>query len=78
MWKFLDKIPVAVLGPIAIFLAIAPIMPEPHLWQKLKMLLGGTLTKPMDIFDLLMHGIPLILFILLLIRKISQSGKPAH
>lgn len=43
-------------------MGLAPFAPEPHLWQKLKMLAAGTLTRPMDIFDLVLHGaLPLLL-----------------
>ena len=59
--KWLDKLPLSVILPIAVFLALAPFVPEPHLWQKLKMLSAGTLQKPIDIFDLLLHGAPLVL-----------------
>lgn len=45
-------------------LALAPFVPEPHLWEKLKMLFSGTLTRPLDIFDLLMHGSGLVLILL--------------
>ncbi|MEJ1421946.1 MAG: RND transporter, partial [Candidatus Sedimenticola sp. (ex Thyasira tokunagai)] len=43
-------------------------VPEPHLWEKLKMLSAGTLVKPLDIFDLLMHGSPFVVLILKLLR----------
>lgn len=39
-------------------LGLAPFVPEPHIWEKLKMLASGTLSKPIDIFDLLMHAAP--------------------
>lgn len=42
-------------------LALAPFTPEPHLVEKLRMLVNGTLTRPLDIFDLLMHAAPLVL-----------------
>lgn len=41
-------------------LGLAPFVPEPHIWEKLKMLASGTLSKPIDIFDLLMHAAPFI------------------
>ncbi len=67
--KWLDKIPLSMLVPVALVLAILPVMPEPHLWQKLKMLFDGTLQRPLDIFDLFLHGTPLLLLILKLVRK---------
>ncbi len=65
--KWLDSIPMALLLPLAIVLALAPFTPEPHLWEKLKMLSAGELNKPIDIFDLLLHGTPLLLVILKLV-----------
>ncbi|MEE9492109.1 MAG: RND transporter [Gammaproteobacteria bacterium] len=65
--RWLNKIPYSVLAPLAVFLALAPFNPEPHLWEKLKMLQAGTLVKPIDIFDLFMHGTPLVLLSLKLL-----------
>ena len=62
--KWLANIPYMLLVPLALFLALAPFTPEPHLWEKLKMLFAGTLVRPIDIFDLLLHGIPLVILLL--------------
>ncbi len=67
--KWLDRIPYALLLPLAVLLALAPFTPEPHLWEKLKMLFAGTLVSPIDIFDLLLHGTPLGLLLLKLLVK---------
>ena len=67
--RWLDKIPFVMIVPLAIFLALAPFSPEPHLWEKLKMLFAGTLMKPIDIFDLFLHGTPLMILLL----KLSNS-----
>jgi len=71
--KWLDKLPLSVILPLAVFFALAPFVPEPHLWQKLKMLFAGTLTRPIDIFDLFLHGTPLALLVLKLMRSASQK-----
>ncbi|NOX42724.1 MAG: RND transporter [Gammaproteobacteria bacterium] len=73
--KWLDKIPLVVILVVALFLALAPFSPEPHLWQKLKMLFAGTLIKPLDVFDLIWHGAPLIILVLKLMRlsKLKQG-----
>jgi len=42
-------------------LGLAPFTPEPHVWEKLKMLFSGALTRPIDIVDLVMHAAPWIL-----------------
>ena len=62
--KWHANIPYMLLVPLALFLALAPFTPEPHLWEKLKMLFAGTLVRPIDIFDLLLHGIPLVILLL--------------
>ena len=59
--RLLAKIPWTVLLPLAIVLGLAPFRPEPHLVEKLRMLVHGQLTRPLDIFDALMHGAPLLL-----------------
>ena len=71
--QWLDRIQLSVLLPVALVLALAPFVPapfvpEPHLWEKLKMLFSGTLTRPIDIFDLFLHGAPLVLVSLKLLR----------
>jgi len=70
--QWLDRISLSLLLPVALLLALAPFVPEPHLWEKLKMLFAGTLTRPIDIFDLALHGGPLVLLVLKLIRMRSQ------
>jgi len=55
-------------------LGLAPFTPEPHVWQKLKMLTSGTLSDPVDIFDFIMHGLPFILLILKLISLLKEKS----
>jgi hypothetical protein len=73
--RWLDSLPLTWLALGAVLLGLAPFTPEPHLWQKLKMLADGTLTRPIDIFDLVLHGaLPLLLMLKLLripLRRMS-------
>jgi len=64
MREFLAKIPFHILLLISLTLGLAPFVPEPHVWEKLKMLADGTLSRPIDIFDLFLHGTPWVLLIL--------------
>ncbi len=64
MWAFLDKIPYSILIVIAVFMILAPFSPMPHVLEKLIMLKNGTLTKPIDIFDLFFHLVPTIILFL--------------
>ena len=66
--KWLDRIPFGTLLIPAVLLGLAPFTPEPHLVEKLRMLSEGTLHKPIDIFDLCMHGTPALLLLLKLVR----------
>ena len=66
--NFIDKIPVAQLAIAALLLGLAPFFPEPHLFEKLRMLFNGTLKETIDIFDLLMHAALPILLIVKLVR----------
>jgi hypothetical protein len=53
-------------------LGLAPFFPEPHLWGKIKWVLGGaTGMQGVDWMDLLMHGSPFILLIITLIAKLT-------
>ena len=68
MFAWLDRIPLPMIALPAVLLGLAPFVPEPHLWEKLKMLADGSLSKPIDIFDLFLHGTPVVLLIIKLIR----------
>lgn len=54
--KFLDDLPLLYAVLFAATLGLAPFTPEPHVWEKLKMLGAGELTRAIDIFDLVFHG----------------------
>lgn len=75
--SWLDRIPLSLLIVAALTLGLAPFAPEPHVWEKLKMLASGTLVRPIDIFDLLLHGTPWVLLVLKLARQSvgSFSGR---
>ena len=57
--KWLDSIPLPLLVIAAVILGGAPFVPEPHIIEKLRMLANGTLSRPIDIFDLAYHGLPI-------------------
>lgn len=68
MWKWLDSIPLIPLVVVAALLAVLPLNSTPHLLEKLGMLADGMLVKPIDIFDLFLHGTPLCLLLIRVIR----------
>ena len=75
---WLDRFPLIWLVLLAAWLAVAPVLPEPHLIEKLRMLWQLTLVKPLDIFDLLMHTTPLVLLVVKLWRMYTGHATVAH
>ena len=72
MFAFVDKIPYSLLIIVAILLLLAPLRPMPHVIEKLVMLKNGTLTKPIDIFDLVFHLAPTILLGIKFVRSLNR------
>ncbi|PLX84732.1 MAG: RND transporter [Desulfuromonas sp.] len=70
----LKDIPYPVLIVLVVALGLAPFVPEPHLVEKVRMLLSGALRRPVDIFDLLFHLLPVILLGL----KLATEGLPGR
>lgn len=73
MLRWLDKLPLTWLALVAGWLAVAPLFPEPHLVEKIRMLSQGTLVRAIDVFDLLMHALPLLLLVIKLYRLAVQK-----
>lgn len=73
--NFIDQLPLAMIIVIALTLGLAPFVPQPHVVEKLAMLFAGTLSKPIDMFDLLLHGAPWILLAIKLIRMASGASR---
>ncbi len=61
--KWLENISYTFLIAAAVLMALLPFQPEPHLIEKLRMLSQGELSKPIDIFDLFWHALPMILLV---------------
>ncbi len=74
--RWIDETSVGIFALIALTLGLAPFLPEPHVWQKLNMLVSGELTRPVDIFDLLLHGTPWLLLCIKLMRMAKKPGSP--
>ncbi|MCB2169099.1 MAG: hypothetical protein KQI78_15690 [Deltaproteobacteria bacterium] len=72
MLKLLDPIPYLPLILLAVFMLLAPFRPMPHVLEKLIMLKNGTLTRPLDIFDLFFHLAPSVILLLKWIRGMQS------
>lgn len=68
--RWIDRLSLIWLVPLAVFMALAPwpMGPEPHLVEKARMFAEGTLTRPLDIFDVFWHGTAAILLVIKLAR----------
>lgn len=63
MKNVLHKLPWGIVIVLCLTLGLAPFFP-PHVWEKLQMLFSGTLVRPIDWFDLFLHGAPWIMLVL--------------
>lgn len=74
MLQYIDEMPLSIALILVLTLGLAPFVPEPHIWEKLKMLFGGTLVKPIDMFDLALHATPFLLLIIKLARMALKGA----
>ncbi|MCW8949661.1 MAG: RND transporter [Sedimenticola sp.] len=65
---WLDEFSLVLIIAACLLLGVAPFTPEPHVWEKLKMLFDGRLVRPLDIFDLILHGTPFVILLMKLQR----------
>ncbi len=75
MRSLFNRIPLSILIVLCLLLGLAPFVPEPHVWEKLKMLASGELTEPLDMFDLLLHGTPWVLLVIKLFLQLTDKAK---
>lgn len=61
--KLIRELPFSVLIVATGLMLGAPFVPEPHLVEKARMAMNGTLTRPIDLFDVLWHLLPAALLI---------------
>ena len=71
--NWIDTLPWGITILACATLGLAPFIPEPHIWEKTKMLAAGTLTKPIDIFDFFFHAAPFIVAAIKLARNGVQT-----
>lgn len=68
--QWIDNLPWGLVIAAAVLLGLAPFVPEPHLLEKLRMLSQGNLRRPLDIFDLLYHSLPIGILAVKVIRAL--------
>lgn len=72
MLAWIDRLPIALFVVVALTLGLTPFVPEPHVWEKLKMLATGELARPIDIFDLILHATPWLLLAIKVARSVQS------
>lgn len=54
-------------------LGLAPFYPHAHIYKQLRNLVQGTLTEPMDVFDLILHGAPWVFLVVVVVRWVTDA-----
>jgi len=74
--SLLNQLPWGIVVVLCATLGLAPFTP-PHVVEKLTLLAQGSLVRPVDWFDLFLHGTPWLLLILkLAATQMSSRNKP--
>ncbi len=76
MLKRIAEVPLIFYLVFALTLGLAPFRPQPHLLEKLGMLMEGGLSRPIDIFDLCLHGLPWLLLAIKLWLTLRERSAP--
>ena len=68
-----------IFGALSFFLALAPFFPEPHLFGKIKWVMGGAEgMSGLDYFDLILHGAPITIFLFLIGTSLGKQLKSGN
>jgi len=71
--KIFDSISWPIIVGVCLTLGLAPFTPEPHIWEKLQLLFSGGLNQGIDVFDLMLHGLPWVILFAKLMRTLTQK-----
>ena len=74
----INKLSWDLLAIACLTLGLAPFFPEPHIVEKLRMLFKGTLVRPIDWFDLMIHGAPWVLLVLKAVFTLKGGNAPTR
>ncbi|WP_028468734.1 hypothetical protein [Neptunomonas japonica] len=73
MTSLIRRLPWIVLILGSLTLGLAPFLPQPHLFEKVHMLINGELSRGIDFFDLFLHGLFPFLLILKAVLSLTHS-----
>lgn len=72
--QFLERIPYTLLIVFAIVMTLLP-FGSSHLLEKSRMLIGGTLRRPIDWFDLVWHAAPMLLLAAKFVAQLTRGTR---
>lgn len=75
MQRLFNRIPWLLIIALCLTLGLAPFQPQPHLFEKLGMLVGGELVQAIDVFDLLLHALPWLLALVKLALQLRGGAQ---
>ena len=75
--SLVDKLDWTIILIVCATLGLAPFSP-PHIVEKITLLINGDLVKPIDWFDLLLHGFPWIILTLKAVVHFKKANKSAQ
>lgn len=70
--RALDSIPWYMVVLLCATVGLAPFTPEPHLWQKLRLIAEGQSLRGIDWFDLVFHALPWLLLVAKMARQVAR------
>lgn len=77
MKKILDNLPTGPVLFLGTVFALMPVLPEPHLWEKMMMLVNGVTLLAIDWFDICVHGGAALLVVAKLVRMQQVKAESA-
>ena len=74
MTRWIEQTPWWLFAIAALAFAVVP-LGQSHFVEKWRMLFAGTLRRPLDWFDLVMHTTPLALLLVKLVLEVRWRGR---
>ena len=72
--ELVAKLPWSMIILFCLTLGLAPFLPIPHVWEKLKIFSSGPLVRQIDWFDLIIHAAPWILLLIKIVLTMKENG----
>ena len=74
LFALANRLPWSMVIIACLMLGVTPLGTTPHIIEKMQMLASGTLSRPIDILDLLFHGAP---FLVAAMNLVAARRRPS-